>query len=420
MTKLLPITKEQKRQGTKRSRPGIVRVILLCAFAPLFLCAEEIRFASPSNPQSDARGFSVNWVPDPANPTRVEVEVTGLDRALLDRLRRSNWKPPQWRQLLAVYAHPGDSQGDPNLPPMLGAYSVEANSLRFMPQFPLEPGIKYRAVFRPDRLPIKPSDSAPVVSVYELPPGNSAPTTVVARVYPSADLLPENLLKFYIHFSAPMSRGNIYDHIHLFDAEGKEIELPFLEIDEELWDSAMTRLTLFIDPGRIKRGVLPLEEIGPSLEEGKSYALAIDSAWRDASGNPLRESFRKEFRVGPADREPPDPSRWKIEPPLAATREPLVVIFPEPMEHALTQRLIAVAAASGGSVAGKTELEDSERRWKFTPDEPWSRGSHKLAIQTTIEDLAGNNIGKPFEVDLFEGVQKRITTTIVDLPFEIR
>jgi hypothetical protein len=41
-------------------------------------------------------------------------------------------------------------------------------------------------------------------------------------------------------------------------------------------------------------------------------------------------------------------------------------------------------------------------------------------VQTTIEDLAGNNIGKPFEVDTFEGVERRITNQTVSVPFEIR
>jgi hypothetical protein len=37
-----------------------------------------------------------------------------------------------------------------------------------------------------------------------------------------------------------------------------------------------------------------------------------------------------------------------------------------------------------------------------------------------VEDLAGNNIGKPFEVDLFEGVERRLSMTTVKLSFEIR
>ena len=36
---------------------------------------------------------------------------------------------------------------------MLGTYRVQPGALRFEPQFPLEPGLSYRAVFHPDQLP---------------------------------------------------------------------------------------------------------------------------------------------------------------------------------------------------------------------------------------------------------------------------
>ena len=182
----------------------------------------------------------------------------------------------------------------------------------------------------------------------------------------------------------------------------------------------MTRLTLIIDPGRIKRGVRPLEEIGPALEAGKSYALVIGREWRDGAGNPLKENFQKAFKVAPPDREPPDPARWKIEAPQAGSRDHLAVVFPEPMDHALAQRLIRVAVEPGEIVGGKVSLEDQERRWKFTPDTVWRRGRYQIIIQTTLEDLAGNNIGKPFEVDLFEGVERRLSATTVKLSFEIQ
>ena len=54
------------------------------------------------------------------------------------------------------------------------------------------------------------------------------------------------------------------------------------------------------------------------------------------------------------------------------------------------------------------------------PAQPWPRGPHALLVQKTIEDLAGNNIGKAFEVDLFEGVQRRFTNATIRLPFEVR
>ena len=65
-------------------------------------------------------------------------------------------------------------------------------------------------------------------------------------------------------------------------------------------------------------------------------------------------------------------------------------------------------------------MEDQERRWNFVPGRPWRRGIYKLVIETTIEDLAGNSIGKPFDVDLFERIQRLPQTPTVKLSFEIR
>ena len=95
------------------------------------------------------------------------------------------------------------------------------------------------------------------------------------EVFPSAPELPSNTLKFYIHFSAPMSRGEASRHIHWLDKSGKPTGLPFL-IADELWDSEQQRLTLFFDPGRIKRGIDANEKFGPPIREGEEYTLVID------------------------------------------------------------------------------------------------------------------------------------------------
>jgi hypothetical protein len=367
-----------------------------------------------------AARFSVRWTPDPSDTNKAAVEVSGLDSLALKELQQSNWKPPQWQRLLSVYAEQGDAIADAGLPPMLGAYRAWPGGLRFEPQFPLEPGVKYRAMFHPGQLPGASGSGELVSAVFQATSRRTNQTTVVTHIYPSAEVLPENLLKFYIHFSSPMSRGHIYDHIHLRDDAGKDIQLPFLEIDEELWDPTMTRLTLFIDPGRIKRGVRPLEEIGPALEEGKRLTLVIDPAWKDGAGSPLRQTFRKIFKVGPPDRDPPDPTHWKIRPPKSETRAALTMTFPKPMDQALAQRVIRVISDSGQLLEGATALEDEERRWSFIPTSPWRRGHYHLAVQTTIEDLAGNNIGKPFEVDLVEPLERRLPSASVKLPFDVR
>jgi hypothetical protein len=70
-------------------------------------------------------------------------------------------------------------------------------------------------------------------------------------------------------------------------------------------------------------------------------------------------------------------------------------------------------------VSGQTSLRDNEQQWNFVPSKPWPRGSYRIIVQTSIEDLAGNNIGKPFEVDLFEGIQRRLSHGTVSLGFRV-
>ena len=300
---------------------------------------------------------------------------------------------------------------------MLGDYEAKDGILSFRPKFPLEPGMRYVAVLDPAEVGVK--DRGILTATYVPPPRPDSPPTIVSRVYPTAEELPENLLKFYVHFSAPMSRGGVYRHIRLLDDAGLEVELPFLELDEELWDPDMTRLTLFIDPGRIKRGVRPLEEIGPALEEGRRYTLLIDRGLVDAAGRGLGEEFRKRFIVGPPDREPPEPKGWKLAAPPASTREPVTIQFHEPIDQALAERLIRVTSAGGSVVPGVVSLGDGERSWSFTPLDPWPAGLYAVVVQATIEDLAGNNVGKPFEVDLQADGDSRPQLLPVRLSFQV-
>jgi hypothetical protein len=397
--------------------PETLKNLLLTAAAVCLLGLLTADCVAALSPQS---GYSIHWVTEKTDASTTLVDVSGISPTILEALRHVTWSPADWQRVLAVHAQPGDSLAGKGLPAMLGAYSVSSNRLRFEPQFPLAPGVHYAATFQPGALPGSAAGQEALTSSHRAEAQNAGPPTVVTHIYPSASVLPENLLKFYLQFSGPMNRGEIYDHIHLHDAKGKTVELPFLEIDEELWNPDMTRLTLFIDPGRIKRGVQPLEEVGPALENGKSFTLLIDSNWQDARGKSLKAGFEKRFRVGPPDRDPPDPAKWKIEAPASGKRRPLIVKFPEPLDYALALRVIRVADEMGNILAGEILLSDNERRWSFTPPAAWRRGTHHILVPTTIEDLAGNNIGKAFDVDLFDGVERQFTNSSVKIPFLVR
>ncbi len=340
--------------------------------------------------------------------------VVGLDGWNLDSLSDEDLA-----LLFAVYV--GTSSAE--LPPLLGSHSLENGSLIFRPRFPLQPGLHYQTIFDPGAL--NPgvragvSESNRITTNFDIPKRIASEATTVEAVYPSTNRVPENLLKFYLYFSAPMSRGQVYRFVRLFDESDRVVETPFLEIEQELWDSDQRRLTLFIDPGRIKRGLLPLEEVGTALVAGKQYRMVIEQKWPDAREEQLNKSFEKTFTVGPPDRAPLDPQSWSLEEPRAHSREPLCVKFDEPLDYALLLRLLQVVEPGGTSVPGAAVVSNKERLWCFQPDEPWPGGEFYLSISTALEDLAGNKIGRPFDVDVFEQVEDRIVDKRTRLPFRI-
>jgi hypothetical protein len=303
--------------------------------------------------------------------------------------------------VFAVFAGAGD------VPPMLGAYSVEAGALVFHPRYPISPGVAYRAVLH--------AGSAPVIEkTFRAPAEIQHAPTRITHIYPSADILPENTLKLYIEFDSPMSRGYAWQHIRLLNSEGVALDLPFLEVDQELWDPAYRRMTVLFDPGRIKRGLVPNQDAGSPIQEGKQYTLVIDRGWPDAQGNPLAQEARKTFRVGPAERAGIDLKQWQI-----GAGKTLTVTFPRPLDAALLSHAIRVVDPNGKMVEGSAAIDRNETRWTFTPDRPWSAGNYKLAIDMALEDLAGNRIGRAFDVDVFDQGAERIQRKTSELLFRV-
>jgi hypothetical protein len=221
-----------------------------------------------------------------------------------------------------------------------------------------------------------------------------------------------------VYFSAPMSRGEAAAHLHILDSKGKVLEGVFLP-GEELWDPAGRRLTMTFDPGRIKRGLTSNQAMGPPIAEGKLYTLAIDREWLDARVVRMTESFRRTFRGGPAVRVPPDPNTWRISPPQAGVPGVLTVAFPEPMNYALLQRMLQVKGPRG-VVPGTVSIGHDEMEWRFLPRDRWEPGSYQVVVDTGIEDLAGNHIGQPFDIDVFEHVTEHIASQTISLPFGVR
>jgi hypothetical protein len=341
------------------------------------------------------------------------VEVTGMSAAQLRAVRSAALTDEQWSRIFRVAV-------SETAPGMLGTYEVDGRTPRFTPQFALDPGRPYVARFDSSQLPgADASAPPPIVTTVTVAATHTVPSTTVVRVYPSGDAVPENLLRMYVEFSAPMGRPSGIPHMKLLGPDGREIDGVFLPLDYEFWDPAHVRFTAFLDPGRVKSGILPNKQMGRALDAGRTVTLVISREWRDQHGLPLKNEYRRVIQVGTPASKPLDPRFWRIEPPAAGDRSALAVTFPNPLDHGLMMRALGVMRG-GVAVGGDVTVGHAETRWTFTPRQPWQAGRYDLLALDILEDAAGNQIGKAFEVDNFDTVDKSPDPQRITIPFTVR
>jgi hypothetical protein len=330
--------------------------------------------------------------------SQVWVELTGKDTAVVRRYLGSDAPPGKTEEVFFLTVRSASAKSSQDPIPVLARLRWSDRGAVLSPQTSLTPGLSYIAVFNGPRL----SPSLPHLTREYAVPRDTRPSDArITAVYPRPGDVPANLLKFYVHFSHPMAQGRVFEHARLLDAGGNPVEQAFREV--ELWSEDHHRLTLWINPGRTKRALGLSESLGPVLEEQRQYTLEILSGLPDQRGRPVPAAYRYSFRTTGHDRDQPRIESWRMEVPTAGTRAPLVARFPEPMDHALAQRLIRIESAPGQEVQGRVRLDDDCRRWSFTPESEWTSGEYYLVAGGELEDLAGNSLYRPFETPAGKG-----------------
>lgn len=287
-----------------------------------------------------------------------------------------NGNPDSWR----VFKENGRQ-------PILGNIELRDDTIVFRPAISFQPGIPY--VIKRDSK-----------TIYTFSPSDTQQTQPVAEhIYPTSNTLPANLLKFYIRFSEPMAEGDPYSSIHLINASGDTLKEAFLKQLPALWNRDRTVLSLWLDPGRIKRDLNLNRKLGMPLAESNSYRLVIDSTLKSSHGLPLQSGVQREFSAVPADRKKPDTESWNIDFPEGETIQPLVVYFNEAMDYLSTHDRIEISL-EGEPVKGTSSFSNQEKVWIFTPAEAWKGGRYILRADARIEDLAGNNLNRLFDRDI--------------------
>jgi hypothetical protein len=333
---------------------------------------------------------------DPGRPGSWCVSIQNLHPDLVALLRSRPQSGRLLQDMLRVRVNGVEGPGDEDLPDIFGRHQVVETGVRFMPHFPFEPDVPFRAIFDPRQLG-RPELSEVLTLDFSLSRDMGAKLTGVTRIFPSCDSLPENLLRFYVCFSGPMERGRAREQITLLGPDGRPAPDVLYSPPTELWDRSMTHLTILLDPGRIKRWVGPNRALGPPLKAGQEYTLAVGSGMVDSSGRRLRESLYKSFQVTEAVREPITVDQWRIVPPAAKSRQTLELLFPKPLDWALLRQSITVASKGNQQIDGRVDIDQGERRWSFVPKSRWASGPHCIRVAPGLEDVCGNSLLGAFD-----------------------
>lgn len=332
-------------------------------------------------------------------------EVSGWTLSELQQIETYATTDATWSDFLSIHIALPD-QDINEIPSVIGEYEIigDGSTLAFRPMYGWSAGQTYVALLNLSTIgDVTQSGWAAETDIFEwsfLIPDSEVPDKQpsVTTIFPTTDEVPENLLRFYIQFSQPMQRGNVYDVVQLLHGNGDEVEWPFLRIGQEFWDRDMQVLTIILDPGRIKQGVAPNVQAGAPLESDGSYQLVIGADLTDAYGRPLEQDVIKSFTVVAPDYQSPDPTLWTLHSPAVGTHDALTVQLDGAIDVIVAPRLIRVEDESGQPVMTTFEFSDGEQILYVTPDEVWTGGLYRLAVYPTLEDYAGNRIESLFDM----------------------
>ena len=286
--------------------------------------------------------------------------------------------------------------------PIAGSFEFDQSTICFLPRFPFMDGLSYSLLVHPvpEERRVSGVEVRPEIWTIQRPAQEDIPTTDVVAIYPSLEELPVNQLKLYVHFSSPMSEGWVARTVHARRADNDEpLEGVFLG-EPELWDRERRRLTLLLDPGRIKRGLVPNEEEGYPLIEGVPILVSIDARFRDAAGQSLQAGAERRYDIGPPLRVRINPLDWRYNCPTVGSTDPLTVEFDRPLDHALLEHSLWVNDAAGVALAGRDFAGSGEGTWMFEPQSPWEQDRYTVMVDPRLEDLAGNSLVRVFDRDL--------------------
>ena len=271
---------------------------------------------------------------------------------------------------------------------MAGRLVRDGDDVCFVPRFPFVDGTSTPSPW-PGR----------AVAVLTRPRPERPAVPRCLAIHPTAAEVPRNLLRLYVWFSAPMSEGYAAGHVRLVDAAGDTLAGALLPTEHELWERDRRRLTVLLDPARIKRGLAAHRQAGYPLRSRRAVPAGGRRRVPRRARPPLRGARRAGYAVGRTSGAGSNPAPGSLPPRRRHPRAARGHLRPARSTTACS----AAACASPARTAGRWRAARARPgRTVVAADAapPWAPGPHQLVVDPVLEDLAGNSVSRVFDRDL--------------------
>lgn len=130
-------------------------------------------------------------------------------------------------------------------------------------------------------------------------PTQAGPLPLAPGLYP-ARAWPANILRLHLVFAQAVDPWGVEQPVMLLDGQGRERPGVFVDVPGGLWSACGRILTVLLHPGRVKRGLVARDRLGPALTAGETVALAPSPALRRADGGAHGLPERFVLHIAPA------------------------------------------------------------------------------------------------------------------------
>ncbi|MEO0341690.1 MAG: hypothetical protein AAF242_21085, partial [Bacteroidota bacterium] len=243
-----------------------------------------------------------------------------------------------------------------NLPPIFGKLNLKNDTLIFIPFIALQANYPYQ---------VRQGDQT--IHTFTTPKLVNHTLPQLVSYTPFIDTIPANLLKVYLHFSMPMQEGKSAEYVNVVQKQGDTLHGIFLDLQPELWNEDYTRLTLWVDPGRLKRALASNDLKGKPLMAGSEIIIKIAQSWENQQGSPLESDYLISYHIIEEDRRSPNTKQITYSAPGAGTKETFLLQMHEAFDAALLQRMVSITDAQKRELLGNLKTNQQANQVQFVP-----------------------------------------------------